>query len=244
MRRVGIVALTAGVVVMAAGAAGAAAGSSEPQRCTEDNRRIVTAAFDRWAAGGTSFFDEVLAPNVVWRIEGSGSSAGVFRGRAEFTEKAVRPFTSRLSIPVRPIDVRIFADGDHVIMHWGGRATARDGGEYRNRYSWIFRMQDGKAVEAWAFLDLARYDDVLRRIPAPKEQAMATHPYVGMWVRKTGTSATSCWRMAATTKREAGGKAPTRVDTKSPERTSSTGTIPGSLPTATSWTRTLSITGG
>ena len=132
-----------------------------------DNRRIVSEAFDRWAAGGTSFFDEVISPNVIWRIEGSGPSAGVFRGKAEFMEEAVRPFASRLVKPVRPIEFRIFADGDHVIAHWEGRATARDGGEYRNRYAWIFRMQDGKAVEAWAFLDLPAYDDVLRRIPAP-----------------------------------------------------------------------------
>lgn len=163
--------------------------AAEARYSTEDNRRIVTSAFDRWAAGGTSFFDEVVDPNVIWRIEGSGSSAGVFRGRAEFMEKAVRPFAARLSTSVRPIDARIFADGDHVIAHWEARATARDGREYRNRYAWIFRMQDGKAVEAWAFLDLAPYDDVLRRIPAPKKQeerAMATHPYVGMWVTDDG----------------------------------------------------------
>lgn len=140
--------------------------ASSAQGRTEENRRIVIDAFDRWAAGGTSFFDELLAPNVVWRIEGSGSSAGVFNSRAEFIEKAVRPFTSRLSTPVRPSDVRVFADGDHVITHWEGRATARDGSEYRNRYAWIFRMQEGKVVEAWAFLDLNAYDDVLRRIPA------------------------------------------------------------------------------
>jgi uncharacterized protein len=176
-------------IAMAATAAGAGAGvsgASESQQRTEDNRRIVTAAFDRWAAGGTSFFDEVIAPNMVWRIEGSGSSAGIFRGKAEFMEKAVRPFAARLSAPVRPVEVRIFADGDHVIAHWEGRATARDGREYRNRYAWIFRMQNGKAIEASAFLDLATYDDVLRRIPAPKEQAMATHPYVGMWVTADG----------------------------------------------------------
>jgi uncharacterized protein len=197
MRCAGLVATAGGVAVIAvarttavaAGATDAAvsgARSSEPRRQTEDNRRIVTAAFDRWAAGGTSFFDETIAPNVVWRIEGSGSSAGVFRGRAEFMEKAVRPFASRLSVPVRPVDVRVFADGDHVIVHWEGRATARDGGEYRNRYAWIFRMHGGKAIEAWAFLDLALYDDVLRRIPEPKEQTMTPHPYVGMWVTDDG----------------------------------------------------------
>jgi ketosteroid isomerase-like protein len=162
------------------------AAATTDKSLTDENRRIVTAAFDRWAAGGTSFFDEMLAPNVVWHIEGSGNSAGVFNGRAEFLEKAVRPFAARLSTPVRPIDVRVFADGDYVITHWEGHATARDGAEYRNRYAWIFRMQGRKVVEAWAFLDLTSYEDVLRRIPAQEEAAMATHPYVGMWVTDDG----------------------------------------------------------
>ena len=142
--------------------AGTGTGTAE-----DHNRRVVTEAFDRWAAGGTSFFDDVLAETVVWRIEGSGPSAGVFRGRETFVKEAVLPFTTRLSTPVRPTASTVWADGDHVIAHWEGSAVARDGRDYNNRYAWILRMQDGKAVEVTAFLDLAPYDDVLRRIPAP-----------------------------------------------------------------------------
>lgn len=132
------------------------------------NRQIVTQAFDRWAAGGTTFFTEVLAPDVSWTIKGSGPSAGVFEGRERFIEQAVRPFVSRLSSPVRPVSRQLWADGDHVVIHWDGVAVARDGQAYNNSYAWIFRMQNGKAVEVTAFLDLAPYDDVLRRVPAPK----------------------------------------------------------------------------
>jgi ketosteroid isomerase-like protein len=134
---------------------------------TERNREIVIAAFDRWAAGGTTFFADVLTPDVVWTIEGSGPSAGRFSGRELFIEQAVRPFVSRLSSPVRPVAKQIWADGDHVIVNWEGEGVARDGVPYRNSYVWIFRMQAEKAVEVTAFLDLAPYDDVLRRIPAP-----------------------------------------------------------------------------
>src|SRR5688572_16761112 len=56
---------------------------------SERNKQIVTAAFDRWAAGGSDFFNELLAPNIVWTIEGSGPSAGTFRGRDEFIARAV-----------------------------------------------------------------------------------------------------------------------------------------------------------
>lgn len=134
---------------------------------TDANRRMVTEAFTHWAAGGTTFFDDVLTDDVVWTIEGSGPSAGVFRGRADFVTRAVRPFVSRLSSPVRPTAFRVWADGDHVIVNWEGSGTARDGQAYANRYAWIFRMRNGKATEVTAFLDLAPYDDVLRRIPAP-----------------------------------------------------------------------------
>jgi ketosteroid isomerase-like protein len=135
----------------------------------EDNKRVVTEAFDRWAAGGTSFFDDVLAENVVWRIKGSGPSAGEHHGRETFLERVVRPFATRLSTFVRPTAVRIWADGDHVIAQWEGSGVARDGKGYSNSYAWIFRMHDGRATEVTAFLDLAPYDDVLRRIPARQQ---------------------------------------------------------------------------
>lgn len=145
-------------------AAGVARASQDP--VTERNRQIVTDAFDRWAAGGTGFFNEVLSPDVVWTIEGSGPSAGQFRGREILIERAVRPLTSRLSTPIRPVSKQIWAEGSDVIINWEGEAVARDGAPYRNSYVWIFRMESGKAVEVTAFLDLAPYDDVLRRIRA------------------------------------------------------------------------------
>jgi ketosteroid isomerase-like protein len=172
--------------------------ASEAQR----NRQIVTAAFDRWAAGGSDFFSEMLAPDVVWTIEGSGPSAGTYRGRDDFIARAVRPFASRMSVPVRPVFKRVWAEGDHVIINWAGEGVARDDRPYQNRYVWIFRMAGGKAVEVNAFLDLTAYDDVLHRIPAPpsatsnadrstnidqRERTMSQqHPYVGMWVTADG----------------------------------------------------------
>ena len=132
----------------------------------DNNKQVITEAFHRWTAGGTSFFDDVLAENVVWTIKGSTPSAGEFRGRDTFLERAVRPFATRLSTFVRPTAVRVWADGDHVIDQWEGSGVARDGKGHSNSYVWIFRMHDGKATEVTAFLDLVPYDDVLRRIPA------------------------------------------------------------------------------
>ncbi|MEE4672513.1 nuclear transport factor 2 family protein [Pseudomonas alliivorans] len=145
-----------------------AACASDTEATEACNKQRVTQAFDRWAAGGTTFFTDMLWPDVVWTIEGSGPSAGVYRGVDSFVQQAVRPFVSRLSSPVRPVSKRVWADGDHVIVQWDGVGVARDGQAYNNSYAWIFHMREGKAFEATAFLDLAPYDEVLRRIPAPE----------------------------------------------------------------------------
>ncbi len=133
----------------------------------EHNKALVSAAFDRWAAGGSGFFNEVLAPDVVWTIKGSGPSAGTYHGRDDLMARAVRPLATRLSTPIRPVAKRIWAEGDHVIVNWDGEALARDGKPYTNSYVWILRMEGGRAAEVTAFLDLVAYDDVLRRIPQP-----------------------------------------------------------------------------
>jgi uncharacterized protein len=143
----------------------AAVTATEAVETSQRNKQIVTAAFDRWAAGGSNFFNESLAADIVWTIEGAGPSAGTYRGRDEFIERAVRPLASRLSTPVRPVSKRIWADGDHVIINWVGEGVARDSLPYRNHYVWIMRLAGGKAVEVNAFLDLTAYEDVLRRIP-------------------------------------------------------------------------------
>lgn len=140
---------------------------SEAPDAEQRNKEIVRAAFARWAAGGTDFFNELLAQDVLWTIEGSGPSAGVYRGRQDFIDRAVAPFAARLSRPVRPDVKQIWAEGDHVVVHWDGEATAGDGRPYSNSYVWIFRMRGEKAAEVTAFLDLVPYDDVLRRVPLP-----------------------------------------------------------------------------
>jgi ketosteroid isomerase-like protein len=132
------------------------------------NKETVAAAFGRWAAGGTGFFEEILAPDVAWTIPGSSPVAGTYTSRNDFIARAVRPFARRLAGPIKPTVRNVWADGDHVIVHWDGAGTAGDGQPYNNSYAWIFRMKDGKATEVTAFLDLVPYDEVLRRVPLPE----------------------------------------------------------------------------
>lgn len=158
---------TLAAALLAAGVAPAMAAAADPAGLAERNRRIVDGAFARWAAGGSGFFDEILHPDAVWTIKGSGPSAGVHHGRRDFLERAVRPFAARMKQPVRPVRRTVWAEGDTVIAQWDGEGVAGDGKPYSNSYVWILRMRDGRADAVSAYLDLPAYDDVLRRIPAP-----------------------------------------------------------------------------
>ncbi|MDQ0568975.1 ketosteroid isomerase-like protein [Variovorax paradoxus] len=142
--------------------------ANTPQPTAERNRQFIADAFTQWQQGGRTFFQDVLSPDVVWTIKGTSPVAGTYRGRQDFLDRAVKPFADRLSAPIRPVVRDIWASGNDVIVHWDGTTTAADGVPYSNSYVWIFRMKDKRATEVIAFLDLAPYDDVLRRVPAPK----------------------------------------------------------------------------
>lgn len=154
----------------------------------ERNRQFIAQAFEKWAAGGGTFFQDVLAADATWTIKGTSPVSGSYEGRDAFLEQAVVPFAARLSSPVQPTVKGIWADGDHVIVHWDGAATAADGASYSNSYVWIFRMANLRASEVTAFLDLVPYDDVIRRVPLDRQgdTQMSKHPYVGMWVTDDG----------------------------------------------------------
>jgi uncharacterized protein len=132
---------------------------------SERNRQFIAQAFQHWAEGGGTFFQDVLSTDVVWTIKGTGPAAGAYRGRDAFIEQAVAPFAARLSSFVKPTVNDIWADGNDVVVYWDGAGVAVDGAPYNNSFVWIFRMQDLRATEVIAFLDLSQYEDVINRIP-------------------------------------------------------------------------------
>ncbi len=134
------------------------------QPTAEHNRQFIAQAFARWAAGGATFFDDVLAPDMVWTIKGTSPMAGRY-------EDATRSWPRR-SLPSPHGSRRPCDDGEAHLGRGrsrrrplGRRATAADGQPYRNSYVWIFRMENLRAAEVTAFLDLVPYDDIFRRIP-------------------------------------------------------------------------------
>ncbi len=131
---------------------------------TAQNETVVRDAFDDWAAGQGGVFD-LLSPDVVWTIHGSGPVAGTYSGSEDFSRRASAPLISRLSTPLVPDVHDIWAVGDAVIIRFDASATTTAGDPYRNQFVWIFRMKDGLVVEAEAFLDLVAYQHVIENNP-------------------------------------------------------------------------------
>lgn len=143
-----------------ANTAGTQVQSAESAAIEQRNKAIVEAAFEKWR-GGTYVFGELLAPDVIWTIHGSGPVAGTYRNQKDFIEQASRPLTSRLATPIAPEVHNIFADGATVIIRFDGTATTTSGPPYRNQFVWILKMKNGLVVSAEAFLDLVAYQQVV-----------------------------------------------------------------------------------
>jgi uncharacterized protein len=138
------------------------ANAQETQVIEQRNKEIVRQYFDNWRNNRGSFFD-LLAPEATWTITGTGTTAGTYRKQA-LIDQVVKPTSARLSSPIVPTVRGIWADGDMVIALWDGAATAGDGRPYRNTYTWYFRMQNGKAIEAIAFLDMQEFNNLWTRV--------------------------------------------------------------------------------
>ena len=129
----------------------------------DDNRALVRAAFDAWAAGQGDFY-RLLADDVTWTITGSSPVAGTYTSRQEFLDGAIQPIFKRLSQPIQPIVHTLIAEGDQVVALWEGHATALDGVPYDNVYCWVMRVQDGKVTHATAFFDSPPLTELLERV--------------------------------------------------------------------------------
>jgi ketosteroid isomerase-like protein len=135
---------------------------------TDRNRETIRAAFEAWQAG-TAPIADVLAADLVWRIEGHSLASREYTSRDQFVDEVLAPFGARFANgePFRPVRIRsVLADGDAVVVVWDGHGVANDGRPYENSYAWIMRMRDGEVVEGTAFYDSLSFNDLWTRVPA------------------------------------------------------------------------------
>ncbi|MET1056695.1 MAG: nuclear transport factor 2 family protein [Pedobacter sp.] len=132
---------------------------------TTANKEAIRLGFEKWTAGTGSFFD-LLHDDMVWTITGSTPLSKTYNGKKEFIDQVIDPLNQRLSKKIVPTVRGIYGDGDMVIAHWDGVATAKDGKPYLSSYSWYMQMDKGKIVRVTAFLDGIEFADIMKRLKA------------------------------------------------------------------------------
>ena len=134
------------------------------------NEFLVREFFETLSTGDLEALRPLLHEDGSWEATSQSiPGAGVTRGRDKIIDEFLAPVRG-LFEPGDPkvVVLRIFGKGEWVAAETEAVGMLANGNEYHNRYAWILRMRDGKAVEVTAFLDLAPYDDVLRRVPLPQ----------------------------------------------------------------------------
>lgn len=137
---------------------------------TAANKKAIHAGFKAWREGTGSVFD-LLIPEARWTIVGNAPVSKTYRDRREFMDAVIQPFNARLSERLVPALRCLYADGDTVVAFFDAEAIALDGKPYKNTYTWIMRMHEGKIVEVFAFFDTIAFTDLWTRVQ-PKQ---ATH---------------------------------------------------------------------
>lgn len=127
------------------------------------NRDLIAASFEKWRNGTGSPYD-LLSPAVEWTIVGNSLASRAYRGKSEFINQVIDPFNARMSTPLVPVVLGLYADDDVVIALFEACGTARDGKRYSNTYSWYLRMREGQIVEAIAFFDTIAFNDLWTRV--------------------------------------------------------------------------------
>jgi uncharacterized protein len=128
------------------------------------NHRIVSEALQAAAHDFPKFFEAIFSKDVVWTLAGHGPVAGTYHGLEELFEKAENALFSCFAAPLQAETCGVWADGDTVLAHIKSSTTALDGEPYRNEYSYIMHMEDGKVVSGIEWLDFNAYYEIIDRV--------------------------------------------------------------------------------
>lgn len=135
------------------------------------NRRLMEEIFAKVALGDGAMFVEHLADDVVMRVTGQYSWSRTFQGKEALLRDLYGYVRTVTRGTRRTIPLRIFADGDHVVVEARGDMVSKDGVPYCNEYCLVFKLEEGKIVEMREYQDSTLCERVLGPYPAKKEQA-------------------------------------------------------------------------
>jgi hypothetical protein len=125
--------------------------------------RYVEAARD----GMSAVIRDSFAEDATWEYPGDLPLSGTYRG----IDAIVNEFLGGAAALMAPgagvvLELtNVVAEGDQVVAEWTSRATARNGGAYRNRNAGIFTVRDGKIVSVREYTDTQHVAQVLLPVP-------------------------------------------------------------------------------
>ena len=137
-----------------------------PAMDANENKRLLQDIFDRTAERDGSLFAASLAEEVTWLVTGQNAWSGLFRGKQEVLGKLQAHFRSLMAERPRTVPLRIFADGDHVIVEAKGDNVTKVGVRYDQDYCMVFRLEGGRIVEIREYACSALVERALGVFPA------------------------------------------------------------------------------
>jgi len=127
----------------------------------EMKARIVS-AFEALSAGEPRQYLDLFSDDLTWRVTGTTSWSGTYRGKEQMLNDVWRPVSQRLKGFYKAKVVRVMVEGDVLVVETRGENTTKSGKPYNNEYCWVCRTNaDGKIAEVTEYADTELFTSAL-----------------------------------------------------------------------------------
>ncbi|MCY4425742.1 MAG: nuclear transport factor 2 family protein [Halieaceae bacterium] len=125
----------------------------------EHNKQIVDKFYECLGSYDVAGLKEIVTEDLIMNVHNSGSVGG------EITIEAL-PMLIQALQTVCPGGIRfelldVTAEDNRLSVRANGYAKTVDGGEYNNRYHFLFKFRDGKIFETHEYMDSLLVENVL-----------------------------------------------------------------------------------
>jgi len=127
-----------------------------------ENKALVAKIFEELREGKRRALLGRTAEDSIWTLTGTSPVSGVYHSRSDFYKLVLNRVTARLIGQVHPTVTHLHAEGDTVIVEWGGEPSTPAGVPYNNSYCWVLVMRDGLIREGRIYADTALIEELFR----------------------------------------------------------------------------------
>jgi hypothetical protein len=137
---------------------------------SNDPKTVVVRYVEAARDGMSAVIRDSFAEDAAWEYPGDLPLSGTYRG----IDAIVNEFLGGAAALMAPGTgvilelTNVVAEGDQGVVEWTSRATARNGGAYRNRNAGIFTVRGGKIVSVREYTDTQHVVQVLLPVDQPR----------------------------------------------------------------------------